>query len=172
MSKCFWLYAKFNILPYYIPGGYTFCAQPVDVVLNRPFKCNMIFFYEEHQLNSQRFSKNGNAVKPSWQKTVDMVGKATKCPTPDLIRKSFVCCGLNLAPSGDFTKYFKSLNPVLISFFDYEFCWDLEYELLNDFKKSLIGYKYAYVFERVSDFFIQPYNEEAIETFHGMQSIM
>ena len=165
VQKDFYYMRKFKILPFFIPGGYTFCAQPLDVVLNRPFKCNLRVYYEDHQFKHQ-YSKNGNVVKPSWQETVDMVDMATKSLTPDLIRKSFVRCGLNLSPSSYFEKFFNRLNPVLKSFFDYEnICWDLDYELLSEFKKSLVCYKYAWSFERACEMFTQPYNEEATQTF-------
>ena len=49
VQRVFEYMRKFNILPYFIPGGYTYCGQPLDVVLNRPFKCRLRVLYEDHQ---------------------------------------------------------------------------------------------------------------------------
>ncbi len=102
-----------------------------------------------------------------------MVDKATKCLTPDLIRKSFVCCGLNLGPSNKFSDYLKTLNPDLRHFFDWEkVCWDKDDDLLSEFKKSLVGYKQAFLFSNECERIIQPYNKDIVQTFpHTWDSI-
>ena len=58
-----------------------------------------------------------------------------------------MCCGLNLSPSNNFAQYLNTLNSDLRSFLDWEkICWDKDEELLSEFKKSIVGYKHAFLF--------------------------
>ena len=84
-----------------------------------------------------------------------------------------MCCGLNLSPSNNFAQYLNTLNSDLRSFLDWEkICWDKDEELLSEFKKSIVGYKHAFLFSNACERFIQPYNENITQTFpHTWDSI-
>ena len=163
---------KYNITPYLILGGYTWCTQCLDVTLNRPFKVDLRDYYEEHQEVSERFSKNGNACKPTWQQTVEMVDTATKRINPSLIRSSFLHCGFQLTINSDghsseafFDRYLNRMNSALKSILNWEVdSWEEADLLLAPLKASLKSYKHFESFTSQCQF-IQPHSEQATETF-------
>jgi hypothetical protein len=62
-----------NITPFLIPGGLTFCLQPLDVSINKPFKDELRKQWKFWFENSSKFTKGGNISKPTWQQTISMV---------------------------------------------------------------------------------------------------
>ena len=83
VAKCL---SKIKVTPLLIPGGNTYCAQPLDVTINKPFKSALRREHNNFMENSNRFnSKTGIKCKPTWQETVDMVDRATKTLKPSMI---------------------------------------------------------------------------------------
>jgi hypothetical protein len=48
-----------NITPFLIPGGFTFCLQPLDVLINNPFKDELRKLWKVWFENSSKFTKGG-----------------------------------------------------------------------------------------------------------------
>ena len=120
-----------NIKPYLIPGGYTFCLQPLDVTINKPFKDLLRRQWKIWNENSDRYTKSGNKSKPTWQETISMVDIATKQITTKNITNSFVQCGFYF--NGNFCEYKMKLNNQLKSIIINENDWNEEIKLFDLF---------------------------------------
>ena len=138
-----------NIKSYLIPCGYTYCLQPLDVSINKPFKDSMRRLYNNWNIDSNRFSVIGVKSRPSWQQLTDMVEKATNEIKSSNIRKSFLCCGFNLTINVAISAFKSSLNGRLrdiLSFPD-----DIENRTAIENKIKLIEYDYAQILETVEE---------------------
>jgi len=89
-----------NIDVVYIPGGCTSIAQPMDVSVNRPFKANMrrqwTRWFETHDDRTPA----GNLRQPSRQQVINWVSQAWRDIPEDVIRRSFLRCGISNALDG------------------------------------------------------------------------
>jgi hypothetical protein len=135
-----------NISPLLIPGGYTYCLQPLDVSINKPFKDSLRKNWKIWYGESNKFTKGGNKSKPSWQQTISMVDKATKQISADNIRNSFKHCGFDFSANSDnrafiHKKWFNGLNHHLKNILTFEEDWSKEFEVFEDFKQ-LTPYKH------------------------------
>ena len=82
-----------NIQPFLIPAGFTYCLQPLDVSINKPFKDALRIKWKLWDNNSTRVTPCGNKTKPTWQQTISMVDSSVKDLQPSSIQKSFIKCG-------------------------------------------------------------------------------
>ena len=97
---------KSNIETLFVPGGYTYCLQPLDVCINKPLKDGYKAAWElwhssVNTLNltpsivsSEFTSKAGNRKKPSYTQLINMVESAANSIGSEMIRNSFIVCGL------------------------------------------------------------------------------
>jgi hypothetical protein len=150
------LFQRSNITPILIPGGYTWCLQPLDVTINKPFKTHMRDVYGEWFSNSDRVTKAGNKARPSWQETVDFADYATKKIEPKHIRQSFVQCGANFSNKLG-GNYFDQLNSKLRICLTFDEDWDHEHWIQSQILSKTKAYPYSHLIEP-SDF-LQPYSE-------------
>ena len=82
----------------FIPSGLTHYLQPLDVVVNKPFKEGIKKLYVEYCLES-----GPEFMKISKNKIIDMVTKVWWDPnliTKDMIYNSFRCTGISNALNG------------------------------------------------------------------------
>ncbi len=84
-----------------IPGGTTKYLQPADVCWNRPFKANMTRCYDDW-IASENFELTaaGNLKAPSLDLVASWISKSWNEISPELIKKSFKCCGITAAADG------------------------------------------------------------------------
>jgi transposase-like protein len=91
LNKC----DQTNIDPLMIPGGYTHCLQPLDVVINKPFKDNFRVEWDDWMVNSEPiFTKSGNRQKPAYECVFNMLSKSLQKINTNMVSKSFTVCGL------------------------------------------------------------------------------
>ena len=77
-----------------IPGGFTSLIQGPDVSWNKPFKGSLRDQYDEWlRVGEKTYTAAGNVRAVSKTVLCDMVVKAWRSLSADLIIKSFVCCG-------------------------------------------------------------------------------
>ena len=146
-----------NITPYLIPGGYTYCLQPLDVSINKPFKQSLRQLYNAWNIDSSKMSKNGIKSKPSWQDTINMVDSATRKINSSNIRNSFAHCGFNLTNNSTISTWINRLNHKLKETLIFEDDWDIEASFHNRIKVHFESpYQHASI--DYSDF-KQPYEE-------------
>ena len=71
-------FSKNNVQPFIIPGGFTYCLQPLDVIINKPIKDTLRRLWKHWNDASTRYTKKGNKSKPCWQQTISVVDASTK----------------------------------------------------------------------------------------------
>lgn len=78
-----------------IPGGLTPLLQPADVVWNKPFKAAMRKHWEDWLRNgAAEFTRTGKRRSASYLTVAQWVREAWDTVSHDLIKQSFVQCGL------------------------------------------------------------------------------
>ena len=85
-----------NIQPFLIPGGFTYCLQPLDVSINKQYKDTLRRKWKSWDATSTRVTPRGNKSKPTWQQTISMVDSSVKEIQPSTIQRSFIKCGFFL----------------------------------------------------------------------------
>ena len=150
------LFKRNNITPILIPGGYTWCLQPLDVTINKPFKTHLRDVYSEWFSTSDRVTKAGNIARPNWQETVDFVDYATQKMETTHIRQSFVLCGVNFYNKCG-AEYFDMLNSELRICLTFDEDWDHEHWIQSQISAKTVPYPYSDLIEP-SDF-MQPFSE-------------
>lgn len=107
-DKVFSYFSQNKIQPCIIPSGFTYCLQPLEVTINKPFKEELRKLWRHWNEKSVRYTKKGNKSKPTWQQTISMVDAATKTIKATKIRESFLVCGFFL--SNDYNTFKRDLN--------------------------------------------------------------
>src|SRR6218665_1265677 len=84
-----------------IPGGLTSVLQPLDVCLNKPFKDRLRKMWLEWMTSgSATLTKGGNLQKPDITVVVSWAKQAWDSIPEDMVRKSFLKCGISNAMDG------------------------------------------------------------------------
>jgi hypothetical protein len=85
----------------HIPGGCTGILQPADVSWNRPFKAHIQESYDEWLFSGERsFTPKGNRRAPPLSTFLRWIKEAWDKITPEIIKKSFLKCGISNALDG------------------------------------------------------------------------
>ena len=78
-----------------IPPKMTSMLQPLDVVLNIPFKAALRQAWMDWLINGlQEMTSKGYCRRPSYQSLVDMVSQSVRSLSQESIKKSFRVCGI------------------------------------------------------------------------------
>lgn len=89
------LRTEFGTESLFIPKKFTSLLQPIDVVINGPFKTAVRNEWKDwFRDGEQKFSPSGNRKPPSYQSIVDMISRSLSVITPEIVRKSFQSCGV------------------------------------------------------------------------------
>lgn len=84
-----------------IPGGLTSVLQPLDVCLNKPFKDRLRKMWIDWMTSgSATLTKGGNLMKPDITVVVAWVKEAWESIPEEMVRKSFLKCGISNAMDG------------------------------------------------------------------------
>jgi len=85
-----------------IPGGLTSLLQPLDVCLNKPFKDRVRKLWNDWMASDEPkpTTKGGNIMKPDITLVAEWVKAAWDSMPPEMIRKSFLKCGISNAMDG------------------------------------------------------------------------
>ena len=84
-----------------IPGGLTSQLQPADVSWNKPFKQAYKAQYNEWMVSGEKsYTAAGNVRPPDKTLCLNWVKEAWKSVTTDVIKKSFVACGISSSLDG------------------------------------------------------------------------
>ena len=88
-----------------IPGGCTSCCQPLDVVINKPFKDNLRALWTEWMRDpaNATYTARGNRRGPGYAVVADMVKKAF-----DAVKTETIVSGFNKALLSDHEKRMKT----------------------------------------------------------------
>ncbi len=80
----------------FVPKRLTSVLQPLDVVVNAPFKCYMRELWSEWMADDSKieWTRGGNRKVPSYPEIVRMTSVAAKMLSADLVKKSFSACGI------------------------------------------------------------------------------
>ena len=136
------LLKKNNYDPIIIPPRTTSFLQPLDVLINAPFKAYMKQEWEHWQLNGvKEYTIGGYRKKPSWNLILQFISNSLLRLSEDTISKSFHLCGIK---DGKVNLDYNNLNEKLIS-------------ILNN--TTLTGEEYSSLFEDSS-------NEDLLEINH------
>lgn len=85
-----------NTLQAMIPGGLTSLLQPLDVVLNKPFKDRVRQRWMEYISSDQKeFTKGGNLKRPSLSLVTSWVKSAWNEIPTEMVKKSFLKTGIS-----------------------------------------------------------------------------
>ena len=91
----------FNTDLIFIPPGCTGKVQPADVSWNAPFKQHLEELYDEwHFTAPKEFTRYGNPKPPSKPLMLKWIKQAWDLVTPEIIKNSFIKCGISNAMDG------------------------------------------------------------------------
>ena len=86
----------------YIPGGCTPLVQPMDVSVNKPFKCYIKEQWTQWMAAADTRDKisRGNLKAPTRQDVISWVSTAWDLIQPEILERSFLRCGIANALDG------------------------------------------------------------------------
>ncbi|CAI7791476.1 unnamed protein product [Closterium sp. NIES-53] len=95
-------FAALNIVPAVIPAGCTADVQLLDMSVNKSFKASVRqqyqSWFEADGMNT--LTPAGNIKKPPPEVVLQLISRAWKAVPADLIKKSFLTCGISNALDG------------------------------------------------------------------------
>lgn len=101
-----------NTKCHFIPGGMTSLLQPCDLSWNKPMKSRVRQLWSEWlEHGEQQFTRTGKRKRASYDTVAGWIVKAWDELSPDLIKASFVHCGITDHPDQD--KLHSSLKTLL-----------------------------------------------------------
>jgi hypothetical protein len=103
--------AENNVTYITIPGGCTSKVQPLDVSINKPFKDYLRGSWEQYMVEQVQTSPSPATKIPTASKNeiAKWVIDANRClgSQPDMIRKSFLVCGISNSLDGSKNDYIR-----------------------------------------------------------------
>ena len=105
----------------FIPPGCTPLVQPMDVSINRPFKSKMQSQWATWFRDHRAVTPRGNLKQPTRQNAIDWVSAAWAGIPAEMIKESFVLCGITADINGaDNEKMFSHVPQVVAGDLDDE----------------------------------------------------
>ena len=83
-----------------VPGGCTSLAQPMDKLVNKPFKQSIRGYWAKWMQSPRAKTPMGNLKQPTRQDVIDWVSEAWSSLHVNILQKSFLVCGISNALDG------------------------------------------------------------------------
>ncbi|CAI7783876.1 unnamed protein product [Closterium sp. NIES-53] len=89
----------FKVTRAIIPGGYTTLVQPLDISINRSFKCGVRHLYSTwfEEVETGQMTRAGNLKKLPPEVVLKWIAESWADVPEELVKKSFLTCGISSA---------------------------------------------------------------------------